>query len=162
MPMIRIRHISQGESPVTDWSMMPIGAGELGMNLNLESITGPLDVDELSRGVPLALHASWLRERASGETGLDYDLWLEGHLWSRAPVEQQYRQGLATFALRHRGLYKIEDPVRGARSFRCMLERQFPFVSFVGAQGSNLPWLTVRGLFTVDELVSLRQVGGEQ
>ncbi|WER50728.1 hypothetical protein CupriaWKF_30705 [Cupriavidus sp. WKF15] len=130
--------------------------------MHFNKISGPLDVAAMSRDVPLALHDSWLRERASGERGLDYDRWLEGHLWSGAPVEQQYRQGLATFALRHRGLYKIEDPVRGARSFRCMVEQQFPFVSFIGAQGSNLPWLTVPGLFTVDELVSLRQVGGEQ
>lgn len=147
---------------MTDRSTMSVRAGEVNLNLILESVTRPLDVDELSRDVPLALHASWLRERASGETGFDYDLWLEEHLWSRAPVEQQYRQGLAIFALRHRSLYRIEDPVRGARSFRCMVEQQFPFVSFVGAQGFNLPWLTVPGLFTVDELVSLRQVGGEQ
>lgn len=131
------------------------------MNLVLEGGTRPLDVGALSRDVPLALHASWLRERASGETGLDYDLWLEAHLWSRAPVEQQYRQGLVTFALRHSSQYRIEDPVRGPRSFRCMVEQQFPFVSFFGPQGSNLPWLTVPGLFTVDELVSLRQVGPE-
>lgn len=118
----------------------------------------PLDVNQLSNDVPLALHANWLRAQATGETDLDYDRWLEGQLWPRAPVECVYRQGPAVFRLQHRSCYQVQDPIRGLRDFRCLLDGQFPFVSFVRAQGLSLPWLTIAGLFSVDELVSLQPV----
>lgn len=123
-----------------------------------ERNASPLNVDRLSRERPLALHANWMRARATGGTELDYDRWLEAQLSPRAPVERLYRQGQAMFRLRHRSQYEIQDPVRGRRNFRCLLDGEFPFVSFVGAQGFSLLWLTVPGLFSVDELVSLHQL----
>lgn len=128
--------------------------------LEKKDASAPLDVNQLLSDVPLALHANWLRAQATGETDLDYDRWLEGQLWPRAAIECVYRQGQAVFRLQHRSSYQIQDPIRGTRNFRCLLDGQFPFVSFIGAQGLSLLWLTIPGLFSVDELVTLQLLAG--
>ncbi|UIF88148.1 hypothetical protein [Cupriavidus sp. UYPR2.512] len=117
-----------------------------------------IEIEHLSHRVPMALHAAWLRAAGSGQTALGYDEWLEGRLRTSPEVEHRYRQGLAVFALRHRGCYRIDDPVLGRRYFRCLLDGQYPFVSFFGTEGHYLPWLTLPGLFTADALVSLQRL----
>ncbi|QEZ48803.1 hypothetical protein D2917_31500 (plasmid) [Cupriavidus oxalaticus] len=118
-----------------------------------------MEIERLPRGVPQRLYECWSLARASGTTQMDCDGWLEGQFGRQMlPGARYYRQGSLVFKLRHRGLYSVESRARGGRNFRCLLAGNYPLISFVGTSGAILPWLTIHGLFSIDEIATLRLV----
>lgn len=103
----------------------------------------------------------WLADRKRHLSFLPYDEWLEArlHLGATLGPAVRYQQGRLVFQLQHGAWYHITDAVRGERMFRCMIVGETPFVAFVSADsGTRYPWLCVPGLFTIEEIVTMRQI----
>ncbi|MGX0940260.1 hypothetical protein ACUXQ2_006359 [Cupriavidus metallidurans] len=61
------------------------------------------------------------------------------------------------FELRHGKRYSIEDDTRGTRKFDCIIDSRVPLIAFLDSVGHPGPWITVKRLFTVEEIVSMRE-----
>lgn len=67
-------------------------------------------------------------------------------------------QGNVEFELRHGQRYSIEDTVRGVRQFRCIIDGRVPLIAFIDERGYRGAWITVINLFTIEEMVSMREL----
>lgn len=117
------------------------------------------DVDRLPRhGIALRVD-EWFSVAHNGHSS-PFDDWLPivAMPVQSAIVGMRLSQGNVAFELRHGKQYAIEDSVHGGRTFQCIIDSRVPLVAFIDARGSRGPWITVRNLFTIEEMVSMREL----
>ncbi|RWA55720.1 hypothetical protein AU476_06350 [Cupriavidus sp. UYMSc13B] len=98
--------------------------------------------------------------RNNSEYSLPFDDWL-AMVATPAPAAAaglRLSRGKVSFELRHGKRYAIEDSARGARTFDGIIDGQIPLVAFVDDRGHRGPWITVAKLFTIEEIVGMREL----
>jgi len=118
-----------------------------------------MNVDNLPRQGIAKRVDQWFSD-VRNETMQSFDDWL-AVVSSPAPSTApgiRLSQGNVEFELRHGRRYSIEDAVRGARQFLCIIDGRVPLVAFIDERGRRGAWITVRNLFTIEEMVSMREL----
>ncbi len=126
----------------------------------LESHPLHIKVDRLPRHGLAVRVEEWLSNVRLQEQFDSFDAWLRV---AATPANGAIagiciEQDLLEFELRHGKRYLIEDYVRGARKFDCIIDSRVPLVAFLDAADHPGPWITVKRLFTVEEIVSMKQL----
>ena len=107
------------------------------MKLKIES----LNLDALSP--PISRADQWLSEVAAGETAFGFEDWLVIKLTIASSVQPpesaegatttrtvKFHQGPVEFELIHGACYEVAHPQKGVRHFKCLLDGNFPLISF--------------------------------
>lgn len=118
-----------------------------------------MDVDRLPKhGMALRVD-EWFSVVRNGNF-LPFDDWLPivAMPVQSAVAGMRLPQGNVAFELRHGKQYAIEDSAHGARTFQCIIDGRVPLVAFIDEPGYRGPWITVRNLFTIEEMVSMREL----
>ncbi|SPS02950.1 hypothetical protein [Cupriavidus taiwanensis] len=119
-----------------------------------------MDVDHLPRQGIAKRVDQWFADVRNENTQQSFDDWLAIVASPEPAIAPGIRlsQGNVEFELRHGRRYSIEDAVRGARQFRCIIDGRVPLVAFIDERGYRGAWITVRNLFTIEEMVSMREL----
>ena len=119
-----------------------------------------MNVEQIPRHRLAGRVEEWFSGVYNGELALTFYDWLAGVAYPvRAATDgMRLRQGVHEFELRHGLRYAIDDTVRGARTFDCIIDGRVPLVAFVNENGQRAPWITVKNLFTIEEIVTMAEV----
>lgn len=118
-----------------------------------------MNVDNLPRQGIAKRVDQWFSD-VRNENMQSFDDWL-AVVASPAPSAapgMRLSQGNVEFELRHGQRYSIEDTMRGVRQFRCIIDGRVPLVAFIDERGRRGAWITVINLFTIEEMVSMREL----
>lgn len=118
-----------------------------------------MDVDRLPRHGIARRVDEWLSVVRSRHV-LPFDDWLAivAMPVQSAVAGMRLSQGNVAFELCHGKQYAIEDSARGARTFQCIIDSRVPLVAFIDERGYRGPWIMLRNLFTIEEMVSMREL----
>lgn len=117
----------------------------------------PVDVDGFPRGSATRLYEQWLLLAARSGHVLTFDEWLDTRP-VKAGRAVLFRQGSKVFELQHGAVYQARTP-SGARQFRCLLDGDYPWASFLNpVAGVCYPWVTFPRVLSTVELFSLRKI----
>ncbi|SDD58751.1 hypothetical protein SAMN05216345_111159 [Cupriavidus sp. YR651] len=144
------------------WNNRPLtwrGRGTSKEN-GLDTFPLELNIERLLRQGLAQRVDQWYADARSGRTQLDFDDWLAGMALpgTAASAGIRIRQNDLSFVLRHGARYAIVDAARGQRVFECRIDGRLPIVAFVDGTGKRGPWLTIPRLFTIEEIVSMREL----
>jgi len=129
-------------------------------------------IDIQSLTPPRSRFYQWRNEVANGSTHLGFDEWLVVTLTNErmgpapvagdaTPTEHvvRYRLDDDEFELVDGARYVVVHAKIGPRYFRCLLDGDYPLVSFYRpGTFMQLPWVTITDLFTLGELRSLKRL----
>lgn len=126
----------------------------------LESHLLHIKVDRLPRHGLAVRVEEWLSNVRLQEQFASFDAWLRvvATPAKAAIAGICIEQDSLKFELHHGRRYAIEDDARGARKFDCIIDSRVPLIAFLDAADRPRPWITVKRLFTVEEIVSMRQL----
>jgi len=119
-----------------------------------------MNVDDLTRHSLAMRVDEWMSSIRSSRKELPFDDWmvLVATPIQSAEVGLRLTQGNVSFELGHGKRYAIRDAARGAQTFRCIIDGREPLVAFIDKRGRRGPWLTVGSLFTVEQILSMREL----